>query len=99
MLFLVLLSTQALNPLPVPPTGQIVTDPCAPGPDKDAIVICGTRDKDSRYRIGPLPPTPPTLPDATYRLGKNTNLSAEAEQGEVGGIPTNRAMVKLKIKF
>ncbi len=33
MLFLVLLSTQALNPLPVPPVGQIVTVPCAPGPD------------------------------------------------------------------
>ena len=100
MLLPFLLSVQAIDPIPPAPIGNIVTDPCGMPRSKDgAIVICGRRDGASPYRIEQLAPNAPALPDATFRLGNGTQLSLEGERGEIGGIPTNRATVKLKIKF
>ena len=65
----------------------------------DEIVVCGRRDEPSPYRIGPQPPARPTLPNAELKISDGVEAKLGAEQGEVGGIPTNRAMITLKIKF
>ena len=75
-------------------------DPCDPGrADTDEVVVCGRRDSQSPYRIGPQPDLPPALPNAEFRLLDSVGLKLHADQGEVGGIPTNRGMVSIKIKF
>jgi hypothetical protein len=63
------------------------------------IVVCGRRLELSPYRIGPQPPSPPALPKAEFKIADGVEARLSAEQGEIGGIPTNRAMISLKIKF
>ena len=63
------------------------------------VVVCGRRDGQSPYRIGPQPSTPPALPDAQFNISDGVKVGVQAEQGGIGGIPTNRAMISLKIKF
>ncbi len=63
------------------------------------IVVCARREGPSRYRIGPQAPPPPPLPDAEFQLVDGVRAKVSAEQGEVGGIPTNRALVSIKIRF
>lgn len=78
---------------------DLLPESCAESPDdSDEIVVCGRRAGDSPYRIRSGPPVPPALPEAKINIGGAT-LAAETEQGEVGGIPSNRAMIKLRIKF
>ena len=77
---------------------DLLPKPCAQSSEqRGEIVVCGRRDEP--YRIGPIGPTQPALPDARIGIGDDATLSAEAQQGEVGGFTTNRAMVTLKIKF
>ena len=66
---------------------------------EDEVVVCGRRNGPSPYRIGPQAPSPPTLPDARFQIADGVEGKVSTEQGDVGGIPTNRAMVSLKIKF
>ena len=79
---------------------QLPPDPCDPRrAAADEVVVCGRRDSQSPYRIGPQPELPPAIPNAEFRLLDGVGLKLHAEEGEVGGVPTNRAMVSLKIKF
>ena len=99
MLFLTYLSLQAGDPA-IDITTKYLPDRCrAAMTREDEIVVCGRRNGQSPYRIGPQPPTPPTLPDAQFKISEGVEARLSAEQGEIGGIPTNRAMVTLKIKF
>ena len=77
---------------------DLLPKPCThPSEQAGEIVVCGRREEP--YRIGPISPTPPALPEAKIGIGEDATLSAEARQGEIGGIPTNRAMLTLKVKF
>jgi hypothetical protein len=79
---------------------QIPMDRCDPRrAATDEVVVCGRRDSKSLYRVGPQSELPPAIPNAEFRLLDGVGLKLHAEEGEVGGIPTNRAMVSLKIKF
>ena len=85
-----------------PPPPRLVIDllpkACTkPSEANGEVVVCGRREEP--YRIGPIGPAPPAIPEAKIGLGEKATLAAEAQQGELGGIPTNRAMVSLKIKF
>jgi hypothetical protein len=65
----------------------------------DEIVVCG-RKRENPYRLREtFGPTQSRLPSAKVELTKGVSLAAETEKGEVGGVPTNRAMVRVKIKF
>ena len=99
MLLLTFLSLQTADPT-IDTSRRILDDRCrAATVREDEIVVCGRRDGHSPYRIGPQAPTPPALPDARFKISDDVEAKLVAEQGEVGGIPTNRAMITLKIKF
>ena len=61
------------------------------------VVVCG-RSSES-YRLRPIPDrsSPLTLPTARTEIPGVGTLSAEVEQGGIGGFPSNRAMIRLKI--
>lgn len=66
----------------------------------DEIVVCGERDRSARYRIKQsVLPAKEGIPAAQLKLGKGVNASAETEQADVGGFPSERVMIRLKIKF
>lgn len=65
--------------------------------NSDEIVVCGSRDV-RRYRLDPLPEQQSGLGTAERTVG-GVKVGIVAEQGEVGGIPTNRALIRFKIKF
>ena|SRR5436190_2002220 len=100
MLLLVFVALQSAEP-------QSIADNLLPRSDRcvkqstsgDEVVVCGRRNGQSPYRIGPQAPLPPVLPDAEFSLSNGVKAKLGAEQGAVGGIPTNRAMVSLKIRF
>lgn len=72
-----------------------------PGPDGE-IVVCAKSQEE--FRLRPVPERyvvdTPALPKAeTSILGGKAKIAGEVEQGDVGGFPTNRAMVRLKVPF
>lgn len=82
--------------LPVPrrpPTARR----CPADDTGDDVVVCG-RSADAD-RIGTVPDysRPFTLPRARTDIPGVGTLSAETEQAGVGGFPSNRAMIRLKI--
>lgn len=71
------------------------------GPDGEIVVCAKTQEE---FRLKPLSDRyradDPALPRAeTSILGGKARVAADAEQGSVGGFPTNRAMVRLKMPF
>ena len=100
MLLLTYVALQAVNPDSL--NGNLLTRPqrCGERASSGEIVVCGQRDGQSPYRLGPqLPSPPPALPDAQFNISEGVKAGVVAEQGEIGGIPTNRAMINLRIKF
>lgn len=67
----------------------------------DEIVVCGRRsDRPSPYRLPVLPPEQQKgIPTADTMLANGVNLGAVTEQANVGGFPSNRLMLRLRIKF
>ncbi|KQN93539.1 hypothetical protein ASE95_00885 [Sphingomonas sp. Leaf231] len=66
------------------------------------IVVCGRRTDQDSFRLRPLEgrytSDPAALPKAETRiLGGRAALAAEAESATVGGVQSNRAMLRLKI--
>jgi hypothetical protein len=79
---------------------QVPVDRCDPRrAATDEVVVCGRRDSQSLYRVGPQAEQQPAIPNAEFKLLEGVGLKLHADQGDVGGVPTNRAMVSLKIKF
>ena len=77
------------------------TDPlrrCPPGRPGE-IVVCATDQDEFRYKREFDVAAPPGIPDARISLGEGKTLSAETEQAGVGGFPSNRIMVRLRVGF
>ena len=70
---------------------------CPPDDGGGDVVVCG-RSSDA-YRIGIIPDysAPMTLPKARTKIAGVGAVSAEAEQVDVGGMPSKRAMIRLAI--
>ena len=98
---MLLAMAQAVPPAPRPASVPTIPRPCdAQDQDRDAdIVVCGRRDDSKRYRLPPPTPYQSALPKAELKLGNGTSLSAETERVDIGGTPSNRAMIRLKFKF
>ncbi len=64
------------------------------------VVVCGRRgDGSSPYRLKKLTPPRSDIPKAEAQLSGGVSASVETENADVGGRPSNRLMVRLKIKF
>jgi hypothetical protein len=83
--------TQPIPPLELMPRCQPVSG--------EEIVVCGRPDSQ-RIREQPAPAEATAIPRAEWRLSEKTKLSLDGESaGLAGGATSNRAMVRLKIKF
>lgn len=71
----------------------------APGPTGDEIVVCADRGGPGPYRIIQTPPRRPGLPKAETQIAHGVKLAGETEKVAVGGFPSERFMLRLKMKF
>ncbi|QYU70796.1 hypothetical protein J4558_12075 [Leptolyngbya sp. 15MV] len=71
---------------------------CPPGRPGE-IVVCATDQDEFRYKREFDVEARPAIPDARISLGDGKTLSAETEQVGVGGFPSNRIMLRLRVGF
>ena len=89
---------------PSAPQGRIdltIPKTCEPQASAyDDVIVCGSRrDGSSRYRLPPPSPYQAEIPKAERHFGNGTSISAETEQVDIGGAPSNRVMIRLKFKL
>lgn len=101
MSLLIAAMAQAVASAPPEKIDLTIGRPCAANkPEGQEIVVCGRRDGElNPYRINKPLGRDLGLPKAQLKLGGGVAASAETESADVGGFPSNRAMVRLKIKF
>lgn len=64
----------------------------------DEIVVCAP--DSAVYRLGPVSTKPgQALPKTELKLSGNTVVAAHLQSGNLGNMPTNRAMVTIKVAF
>jgi hypothetical protein len=64
------------------------------------VVVCANRNGESPYRLKePVKQEAEGLPKAEKQIGEGVSVAAETEAADVGGFQSNRAMIRLKIKF
>jgi hypothetical protein len=70
-------------------------------PETDEVVVCAHRNGESPYRLTdvPEPAEGEALPKAEVQVAEGVSVGAETEKADVGGFDSNRAMVRLKVKF
>lgn len=94
------LMLQAIGSTPPETIDLTVPQPCAaPAPADGEILVCAGRDGRGPYRIQPAPPAGSDVAKAETQLANGVNASVETESHDVGGFPSKRAMVRLKIRF
>ena len=86
-------------PLLIDPLAVTGDAACTTSPDENAIVICGMPEAGDHWRIDPADRSKSMVPKALWQLSDDVSLAAEAEGAEIGGQQSNRAMVRLKIRF
>jgi hypothetical protein len=75
----------------------VIRPRCAPGQSGE-IVVCASDPQQNRLTA--LPNTPlEAIPKAEARLSENATMDLHGETATVSGVPSNRAMVRLKIGF
>jgi hypothetical protein len=99
LLFLAMV--QATGSVPSEAVALPIQQPCkAQRSTSDEVVVCARRgDGSSPYRIKQMPPPHSEIAKAEMQLGHGLSAGAEVESYDVGGFPSNRMMVRLKIKF
>jgi hypothetical protein len=98
---LFLLMVQATHAAPREKIDLTVPAPCAAHRVANGeIVVCARRpDGPSPYRISQPPARQPEVPKAKVQISEGVSASAETEHADIGGFPSNRLMLRLKIKF
>ena len=95
-------AAQAMSASPPERVDLTIPQPCAEKrADNGEVVVCANRNGVSPYRLQE-PETPPegsALPEAEVKIADGVTVGAGTEQADVGGFPSNRIMVGLKIKF
>lgn len=104
MILLTLLQTTVAGPVLPREVPRVTAKTCRQQAAErtDDILVCAPGQE--QFRLKKLPDRyvadAPLLPRAeTSILGGKAKIAADAEQGDVGGIPTNRAMIRLKVPF
>lgn len=93
---------QAMSASPPERVDLTIPQPCAAQrSETDEVVVCGNRNGESPYRLKePVAPEEgQALPKAEVKLADGVTVGAGTEQADVGGFPSNRIMLGLKIKF
>jgi hypothetical protein len=100
MIALLLLQAAVAGPMLPKPRSVLPRECPKPREGDTTVVVCGRGQEEFRLRAMPerYSADPQALPKAQTTIGGNT-VAAEAEQGDVGGIPTNRIMLRLKRPF
>jgi hypothetical protein len=98
LLFAVLLQAGAVAgpflPQPKPPA---TARRCPPSESGEDVVVCARSAEADRLRPIPDYGAGRSLPKAEMTIPGVGALAGEVEQGGVGGFPSNRAMIRLKI--
>ena len=91
---------QAVSASPPERVDLTIRQPCQPqSSSPDEVVVCA-RTGESPYRIQQPPaPAPRALPKAEVQVAEGVEAGVETDQADVGGHPSNRAMLRLKVKF
>jgi hypothetical protein len=79
-----------------------ISQPCADRRGDDGVVIvCANRNGVSPYRLQEPEEVAEgaALPDAEVKIADGVTADAATEQTNVGGFPSNRIMLGLKVKF
>lgn len=101
MSLLLIALAQAVTSTPPEKIDLTAPQPCETQKSKDdEIVVCARRnDGSSPYRINQPMPRKSEPAKAELQLADGVDAAAETENADVGGFPSNRVMVRLKIKF
>ena len=101
-MILLLAVAQAMSASPPERVDLTIPQPCAEQRTENGeVVVCANRHGVSPYRLQEpeAPAEGSTLPDAEVKIADGVTADAATEQTDVGGFPSNRIMLGLKIKF
>ena len=91
---------QAISASPPERIDLTIPQPCRPeAASNDEVVVCANRNGESPYRLQEQPPPEKGMPKAELSLAEGVSVAGETEQADVGGVPSNRVMLRLKVKF
>lgn len=96
-----LLATAVLQTISATPEriDLAVPQPCERAKANEEVVVCAKRSGESPYRLK-QPVQKERGPAKTQvQIGEGVAIAGETEQANVGGFTSNRAMLRLKIKF
>jgi hypothetical protein len=101
MTFLLMAALQTVNPAMSERIDLTIPQPCAsPNASDGEVVVCANPNGESPYRLNqPEQPARKAIPSAQAQVAKGVSVAAETERADIGGFASNRAMVRLKIKF
>jgi hypothetical protein len=92
---------QAISGVPPERIDLLISQPCATRTAaRDEVVVCANRaGGPSPYRISQPPLSQAQMPKAEVQLADGVSVAAETEQADILGFPSNRAVLRLKLKF
>lgn len=99
---MILLLAASLQTIGAPKSETIdlrMSQPCVPARRGEEVVVCANRNGENPYRLkqparkerGPV--------KAQMQVADGVTAGAETENVDVGGFPSNRLMLRFKIKF
>lgn len=99
-MLLLLVASQAMAVSPTEIIDIKVPQPCeAQAAPEGEVVVCANKNGDSPYRLRDVPPEPKRTGKAEIAIAEGVSAGAEVEEVNVGGFPSSRAMIRLKVKF
>ena len=98
---LLLLAVQAIGSAPAEQIVPASAPRCrARASSNDEIIVCARRpDGPNPYRINQAPAAERGPSKAEIQIARGVSAAAETEQADAGGFPSNRLLVRFKIKF
>ena len=93
---------QAMSASPPERVDLTIPQPCVEQrAENGEVIVCANRNGVSPYRLQEPKEAPEgsALPKAEVKIADGVTAGAETQQAHVGGFPSNRIMVGLKIKF
>ena len=100
MTLLLMVALQAVSSGPPDRIDLTIHEPCERQRAAiDEVVVCARGGEQSPYRLKQQPSERKSEPKAELQLADGVATAAETESAGVGGFPSNRVMLRLKIKF